>query len=93
MDSYHIYSAMKYKYVGITDERNALTVDREDRLDHLLLPLNQTEAAEIFFKIRKESCLPCLMPPLLQSMAIRLQPCIDSSSSRTVPFPVRINVI
>jgi hypothetical protein len=26
MDLYHIYSAIKYKYAGVTDERNALAL-------------------------------------------------------------------
>jgi hypothetical protein len=30
MDVYHIYSVKKYKYIAITDERNALAVDPQD---------------------------------------------------------------
>jgi hypothetical protein len=53
MDSYHFYSAMKYEYVGITDERNALIVDLEVRLDHLLLSLSQLETALISFSNKR----------------------------------------
>jgi hypothetical protein len=35
MDLYHIYSVTKYKYAGVTDERNAPAVDRQGRLDQL----------------------------------------------------------
>jgi hypothetical protein len=37
---YHIYSAIKYKYIGVTDERNALAVDHEGRPDHHLHNIN-----------------------------------------------------
>jgi hypothetical protein len=46
---YHIYSVIKYKYVGVTDVRNALAVDRQGRLDHLLPSLDQLEALQISF--------------------------------------------
>jgi hypothetical protein len=31
MDLYHTYSVIKYKYIGITDERNALAVDGQSQ--------------------------------------------------------------
>jgi hypothetical protein len=33
MDLYHIYSVINYKYIDVTDERNALALDRQGRLD------------------------------------------------------------
>jgi hypothetical protein len=39
----------KYKYVGVTNERNTPPVDRQGRLDYLP-PLDQLEALQIFFK-------------------------------------------
>jgi hypothetical protein len=49
MNLYHIYSVIKCKYVGITDEKNALAVDHQGRLDHLLPSLDQLKALEISF--------------------------------------------
>jgi hypothetical protein len=66
MDLYHIYCVIKYEYVGVSDERNALAVDRQGRLDHPLSSLDQLEALPVLFKITKESCLPCFMPPIQQ---------------------------
>jgi hypothetical protein len=91
MDLYHIYSVIKYKHIGITDKRNALAMDGQGQLDHLP-SLDQLEALHISFKIKKEGCLPCLMLHLLHNVVVRRQQCTESSSNRTAPFPVRINV-
>jgi hypothetical protein len=47
MDLYHIYSAIKHKYVGIIVERNFLAVDCQSRLDHILLSLDQPKVLKI----------------------------------------------
>lgn len=39
MDLYHFYSVIKFKYVGVTDERNILTVDLQGLLD-IQIPTN-----------------------------------------------------
>jgi hypothetical protein len=49
MDLCHIYSVIKYKYIGITGERNALATDHHGRLDHLLPSLNHLEALQVSF--------------------------------------------
>jgi hypothetical protein len=49
MDLYHIYSAVKHKYVSITDKRNFLAGDHQGQLDHLLPSLDQLKALQISF--------------------------------------------
>jgi hypothetical protein len=49
MDLYHIYSVVKYKYIGITHERNSLAGDHKGQLGHHLLSLYWLEALHISF--------------------------------------------
>jgi hypothetical protein len=49
MDLYQIYSVMAYKYIGVTDERNALAVDCQGELDHHLPHLNRLKAMQNSF--------------------------------------------
>jgi hypothetical protein len=41
MDSYHIYSVIKYKFECVTDERTSLGVDRQGQLHYTLPSLDQ----------------------------------------------------
>jgi hypothetical protein len=58
MDLYHIYSVTKYS--GVTDERDALAVDREHRLDHLLPSSEQLEALQISFENKERGLFALL---------------------------------
>jgi hypothetical protein len=77
MDLYHIYSVIKYEYVGVTDKRNTLAVDHQGQVNHPLPSMDQLEALQILFKIRQEGCLPCFMPPVQQKYlkVLMIRPC------------------
>jgi hypothetical protein len=52
-DLYHIYSLIKYKYFGVTEERDALAVVHQCRLDHHLPFSDLLEAPQISFSNNK----------------------------------------
>jgi hypothetical protein len=92
MNLYSIYSVIKYKYAGVTDERMLwLWIVRDDWNIFCHFWINW-RLFRFIFKTRNWGCLPCLTPLLLQNMALGLQHCIDSSSDRKASSPVRINV-
>jgi hypothetical protein len=49
-DLYRIYIVIKYKYVGVTEERVTLAVVHQSRLDHHLPSLDQSEGPHIFLE-------------------------------------------
>jgi hypothetical protein len=82
MDLYHIHSVIKHKYEGVTEDRKAPPVDREGPYFAVYVSVGGLS----------EGSLSCLMPPVLQNRAVRLQHYMVSSFNRTAPFPVRTTV-
>jgi hypothetical protein len=58
LDLYHIYSIIKYKYFGVTEEKDSLAVVHQGRLDHLPFFGLVGGSSDFFFK--EESRYVCL---------------------------------
>jgi hypothetical protein len=59
MDLYNIYSVIKYKYAGVTDERNVLAVDYYGQLHHHLPYLGSIGGPSGFI-LKQERSVICL---------------------------------
>jgi hypothetical protein len=91
MDLYHIYSVIKYKYVGINDKRNALAVDRQS-IGSPSTVFGSTGDSSNFFKKKKGGLFVLLDASSPAEHGKGYSTAVTPLLMEQAPFPVRINV-